>query len=336
MNPTLRSVAALICAIVHGVGLGACSTEPAPIVPSTAVDTNVVKGRVLGANGEGMRDVVVSIAGDYASRYATTDADGRFTLRAAQGPATLSASNGSDTVRQTLNVGASRGDSITFRLPTWTRDWYDEFEGASINVAEWEPWDFPSQINQELGYYRPDEVSVENGMLRLRTQRRSYGDRQFTSGAAISRSARLYGRFDVHARLPRTRGMWPAHWLVADDSVKPYIEIDIMELLGHDRRRVYFRNHFEVNGALSNRGGHFLGPDFSAGFHTFRVDWFPGEIRWYVDGVERFRSNDGVPDRRMRVIVNTAVGGTWPGNPDATTELPQYHDIDYVRVYAAE
>ena len=74
-------------------------------------------------------------------------------------------------------------------------------------------------------------------------------------------------------------------------------------------------------------------PDFSADFYTFAVDWEPGSIVWYVDGVERALTTKGVPDEPMYLIANLAVGGDWPGNPDATTVFPGYMDIDYIRVY---
>src|SRR5438445_576325 len=90
--------------------------------------------------------------------------------------------------------------------------------------------------------------------------------------------------------------------------------------------------HDEFDGAkLESNGGSYKGPDFSADFHIFAVDWQPNEIVWYVDGTERFRSNKGIPAMPMYVIANLAVGGDWPGNPDATTRFPGYMDIDYIR-----
>jgi beta-glucanase (GH16 family) len=77
----------------------------------------------------------------------------------------------------------------------------------------------------------------------------------------------------------------------------------------------------------------FRGPDFSADFHTFAVEWEPGALRWYVDGVLRAATNTGVPAVPMYLILNTAIGGVWPGDPDDSTALPQSHDVQYVRVY---
>ena len=63
------------------------------------------------------------------------------------------------------------------------------------------------------------------------------------------------------------------------------------------------------------------------------MEWNPGECIWYVDGVERHRHSDGVPDEPMYIIANLAVGGDWPGMPNADTPFPGAMDIDYIRVY---
>ena len=63
------------------------------------------------------------------------------------------------------------------------------------------------------------------------------------------------------------------------------------------------------------------------------VQWEPKRIEWFIDGVKRHMVSNEIPHTPMRIILNTAVGGNWPGYPDETTEFPQFHQIDYVRVY---
>jgi beta-glucanase (GH16 family) len=113
-------------------------------------------------------------------------------------------------------------------------------------------------------------------------------------------------------------------------------EIDIHELLGNALSTVYLTVHW----GPSYTSGHqsdstsYVGPDFSADFHTFAVDWDADRVIWYVDGVERFRhSGVGVPQVEMYVIANLAIGGTWPGAPNSTTSFPANYDVDYIRVY---
>ena len=85
----------------------------------------------------------------------------------------------------------------------------------------------------------------------------------------------------------------------------------------------------------SNSGSSWTGPDFSAGWHTFGVEWEPGAIVWYVDGIERWRFTvtSRIPNEPMHVLLNLAVGGEWPGSPDTSTAFPSYYDVDYVRVW---
>jgi len=217
----------------------------------------------------------------------------------------------------------------------WQLVWEEEFNGTTIDAARWNVRNAPGNTNNELQYYTPEDVWVADGMLHLRSQRRNFGGRQYTSGLVETRSkfAQTYGRVEVRAQLPRGQGIWPAHWMLPDSGVWPP-EIDIMELLGHLPNTVYMTNHWGVWPAHQYRTGEFTGPDFTAGFHTFAVEWTPTRIEWYVDGVIRFANNSGVPTGNpFYIILNTAVGGIWPGNPDGTTQFPQMHLIDSVKVF---
>ncbi len=215
--------------------------------------------------------------------------------------------------------------------------WHDEFEGTEVDTAKWRVENDAPAKNAELEYYSPDEVYIENGCLVLRSQERIMGGRNYTSGSVdtAKRFSVRYGRIEIRAKLPKGQGIWPAHWLLPDDWSWPP-EIDIMELLGRDTRTVYMTYHSKVMGEHITEGGQFNGPDFSEDFHTFALEWKPNDIRWYVDGVERFHVYKHVSHQPMMIILNTAVGGYMPGNPDATTPFPQYHLIDYVRVYEKE
>ncbi len=114
-----------------------------------------------------------------------------------------------------------------------------------------------------------------------------------------------------------------------------YTEIDIMEFLGHEPNVVYATLHYHTfDGQKQSSSGTLKGiVDFTKDFHIYTVEWDPDEIRWLVDGKMIHSTNDGIPHTPHYLILNTAVGGQWPGNPDGGTAFPQYHDIDYVRVY---
>lgn len=226
----------------------------------------------------------------------------------------------------------------------WTLIWQDEFDGAELDPSKWRAEDLHLIKNNELQYYTPDDVYLEDGMLVLRSQERSWWGydengawRRFdyTSGLAESRNrfSTMYGRIEVRAQLPSTQGIWPAHWMLPASGHWPP-EIDIMELLGHEPTRVYMTHHWGTWPNVFSDGGSFSGPDFSQGYHTFAIEWTPDRIDWYVDDVLRFTSISSIPQEPFYIILNTAVGGNWPGNPDDTTVFPQHHRIDYVRVYA--
>lgn len=217
----------------------------------------------------------------------------------------------------------------------WILTWSDEFNGSKVDATKWNVYDRLNSYNNELQYYSPDEVQVGNGTLKLTSHRRDVKGKAYTSGAVntLGKFAQPFGKWEIRAKLPGTKGIWPAIWLLPADETWPP-EIDIMELLGHEPNVIHMTNHWkDSKGAHQSKGGPFSGPDFTKAFHTYAIEWEPGKIRWLVDGVERFVSTEGVPDGPFYLILNTAVGGDWPGNPDTTTVFPQTQEIDWVRVY---
>jgi len=242
----------------------------------------------------------------------------------------------------------------------WKLVWQDEFNGQSVDSAKWNILLREQSKHNELQYYVPDEVYVENGCLRIRSRVRDYGTKHFTSGRLDTKDkfAPVYGRFEIRAKLPGGQGLWPAHWLypqnrdwrmerLMEDAVEKglerlipeerpwYTEIDIMEFLGHERNVVYGTMHYcSYDGQRKSTSGTWRGDcDYSAGFHIYALEWEPDSMRWYIDDQLIHSSVVGIPHTPHYLILNTAIGGSWPGNPDSTTVFPQYHDIDYVRVY---
>ena len=242
----------------------------------------------------------------------------------------------------------------------WKLVWADEFAGARLDTKKWNVLLREQSKHGELQYYVPDEAYVENGMLRLRSRLRNYGPMKYTSGRVSTdgRFAPTYGRFEIRARLPGGKGIWPAHWLYPQNrdwameelmqkavdekresaipEARPwYSEIDIMEFLGHEKNVFYGTLHYRTFGGERKTSSATWKADFdfTKDFHVFVLEWEPDAIRWYVDGRLVHSTVNGVPHTPHYIILNTAVGGSWPGNPDSTTIFPQFHDIDYVRVY---
>lgn len=213
----------------------------------------------------------------------------------------------------------------------------EEFDGERLDPARWKsgmPWG--DHTLGEAAAYRQRGLSLGDGILTMTATNQQSGGRPYTSGAITSSGLRefTYGYAEVRAKMPRGRGLWPAFWLLSTGPGTTG-EIDVFEVLGHEPRRVHMTLHRDWGTGQSQEGTSWVGPDFSAAFHTFAVDWEPEHIVWYVDGVERFRSKTDVPIRPMCLIANLAVGGptSWPGPPDAQTQLPASLEIDYIRVY---
>jgi beta-glucanase (GH16 family) len=241
----------------------------------------------------------------------------------------------------------------------WKLVWQDEFKGHELSSRKWNVLTREQSKHNELQYYLPDEVYLEKGCLRLRSRVRDFGSQHYTSGRVDTsgKFAPVYGRFEIRARLPGGKGLWPAHWLYPQnrdwqmerlmaqavtngfESLIPeqrpwYTEIDIMEFLGHTNV-VYGTLHYTTFEGLkkSSSGNWKPDADVRKGFHLYVLEWQPDIMRWFVDGHLIHSTSNGIPHTPHYLILNTAVGGRWPGNPDETTVFPQYHDIDYVRVY---
>jgi len=158
-----------------------------------------------------------------------------------------------------------------------------------------------------------------------------------------------FGRIEMRAKLPFGQGLWPAFWMLPTDNVyggwAASGEVDIMELVGHEPNKSHGTLHYGgawPNNRSSSNSYTLPAKNFSDDFHLFAVEWKAGEMRWYVDDLHYQTQTSwwstGGPfpapfDQRFHILLNVAVGGNWPGNPDASTIFPQTMQVDYVRVY---
>jgi beta-glucanase (GH16 family) len=160
----------------------------------------------------------------------------------------------------------------------------------------------------------------------------------YTSGMLTTyRSfAQLYGYFEMRAKLPKGKGLWPGFWLLPIDRTWPP-ELDIMEVLGSDPTMLVTTVHAPgAPGSKENirQSEATKVADTSADFHVFGTDWQKDYITWYFDGRPIFQvATPSSMNKPMYVLVNLAVGGSWPGAPDASTQFPARYEIDYIRAY---
>jgi hypothetical protein len=133
--------------------------------------------------------------------------------------------------------------------------------------------------------------------------------------------------------------MWPAFWMLGGGNWPTDGEIDIMENVGFEPNTVHGTIHGPGYSGAGGNGAAYNGPNFSYDFHTYAIDWAPNQIKWYVDGnlyqtrtPSDLNGNRWVYDHSFFLILNLAVGGYWPGDPNGSTQFPQQLVVDYVHV----
>lgn len=243
----------------------------------------------------------------------------------------------------------------------WTLVWGDEFNGPDGSAVDSSKWAMETGGggwgNQELEYYtaRPQNAFLQGGNLVIKVLEEKYTGadgvtRNYTSTRLKTQGkfAQKYGRFEARIKIPRGQGIWPAFWMLGDniDTVQwPECgEIDIMENIGKEPSIVHGTIHGPGYSGDKGIGSPYsLAGDgrFADDFHVYAVEWEPEAIRFYVDDhlyatrtpAELPKGTKWVYDHPFFILLNVAVGGPWPGSPDATSTFPQTMLVDYVRVY---
>ncbi len=243
----------------------------------------------------------------------------------------------------------------------WELVWSDEFNGANGSALDSSKWVSESGGNgwgnQELEYYttRTENAFQQNGNLVIKVLEEKYTGsdgvtRNYTSARLKTQGkfSRRCGRFEARIKIPQGQGIWPAFWMLGDDIDRTQWpgsgEIDIMENIGKEPGTVHGTIHGPGYSGDKGIGSPFelpAGQRFADDFHVYAVEWEPKAIRFYVDDhlyatrnpVELPKGARWVYNHPFFLLLNVAVGGAWPGNPDASTVFPQTMLVDYVRVY---
>lgn len=241
--------------------------------------------------------------------------------------------------------------------------WSDEFNQPEKTAPD------PAKWIYDLGDWGWGNQELEN-YTNSRANSYIIADADATDGKALAitavktaaggyTSARLktegkfsfsYGRVAARLKATNGRGLWPAFWMLGDNIATvnwPTCgEIDVMEIIGATPTVAYGTSHGPRGTGQYTSGSSYSLPGggrYDTGYHVFAVDWSPGKLVFSVDGVayHTVTRETYPPDAPwvfdnspFFLLLNLAVGGTWPGNPDSTTVFPQTYSIDYVRVYA--
>jgi beta-glucanase (GH16 family) len=243
---------------------------------------------------------------------------------------------------------------------TWPLAWSDEFDGPAGSQPDRATWLYDiggsGWGNDERQFYTdyPENVALDGNGNLLLTARASdgslgchYGPCKYTSGRLLTRDRYEihYGRIEARIKVPVGAGLWPAFWMLGADIGKvgwpASGEIDIMEYVGRWPNWVLGTLHGPGYYGSSGIGTTFdLGKPVADDFHTFAIEWRPGRIAWFVDGVQYHEATPADPepskwvfDHPFFLLLNVAVGGTLGGPVAPETVFPQTMAVDYVRVY---
>lgn len=251
--------------------------------------------------------------------------------------------------------GTSGAPAIGYSTPLsysgMTLVWNDEFEGSSLSSD----WTFDIGTgnwgwgNNELQYYTNQNIQLIDGSLKITVKSEIFNSQNYTSTRIKTQGLKSwkYGRVDVRAALPYGQGIWPAIWMLGDNITTagwPACgEIDIMEMIGGagaNDRTAHGTAHWSSNGSHAQFGNSTVLPNgrFSDEFHVFSIIWNQNSITWLMDDVVYNTLNITPAElsefqEKFFLIMNVAVGGNWPGNPDASTVFPQTMYVDYVRIF---
>lgn len=256
-------------------------------------------------------------------------------------------------------AGSAATPPVTVPTQSYQLVWSDEFTGPDGSLPDASRWTMETGGggwgNNELQTYtaRSQNAHIESGNLVIAAVNET-----FTGSDGITReytSSRLktaglfeqtYGRFEARIKIPQGQGIWPAFWMLGNNISQvgwPACgEIDIMENIGKEPAIVHGSMHGPGYSGSSGLTGQYSlsSGKFADDFHVFSVEWEPDVVRFYVDAnLYETRTQADISGKTwvfnhpFFVLLNVAVGGNWPGNPDATTTFPQTMLVDYVRVY---
>jgi beta-glucanase (GH16 family) len=246
--------------------------------------------------------------------------------------------------------------ATALQAQTYTLVWSDEFNEPEINADNWtheiggHGWG-----NNESQYYTERSMNsfIQDSVLVIQALKENYGGKNYTSARMITRGKQFwqYGKIEARIKVPFSQGLWPAFWLLGESfgtvGWPACGEIDVMEFLGGtdqwgaDREnRAYGTVHWQHDGRHASYGGHYTlnSGKFQDEFHVFTVEWTPTKMEWFIDGnsyhvIDITGAQLSELHDEFFILLNVAVGGNWPGYPDATSIFPQTMQVDYVRVY---
>lgn len=258
----------------------------------------------------------------------------------------------------TLDTAEAKSKTEKLSYKGYTKVWEDNFDGNSLNMKDWNVETHePGWVNAELQEYTESgNIKVSDGKLTIIPKRTKNADGtySYTSGRINTQNKHdfKYGIMEARMKFPKGQGYLPAFWMMPTNENlygqwPKCGEIDIAEVMGQDTKKIYGTIHYGEPHAQSQGTEVLKKGNFADDWHTCAVEWEPGSIKWYVDGVLYHEENQWFTktpgqgevtypapfDQNFYIIFNLAIGGSWVGYPDKTTDYNSNFQVDYVKVY---
>lgn len=271
------------------------------------------------------------------------------------------------------NISTTQEFTLTVTAPPakWILVWSDEFDGSTINSDNWNietgdgsQYGISGWGNNELEWYQEENITLADGNLVITAKEQQSNGYNFTSGRMRSDNKVdvTFGRIEASIKVPLGQGLWSAFWMLPTDSQyggwASGGEIDIMELLNvsnEAENELHANIHYGMAWPLNQNVGDKTQVQNLDEFHLYAIEWDKNEIRWYIDDLhyasitadtwwsyyyDESKGYVSVPEgpfnKDFHLLFNLAVGGNWPGSPNAETVFPAEMVVDYVRVYECD
>jgi beta-glucanase (GH16 family) len=307
------------------------------------------------SNADGIWETTISLnAGSYEYKFSFDSWTGEEDLSAAGSCAITTGTFSNRTLAvqsdMVLNIACWGlcNDCLPENADTWSMVWSDEFDGNALNEQIW-AYNIGTGIggwgNNELQYYtnNPNNIEVSNGSLKITARQENFNGSNYTSSRIITNNLMefKYGKIESRIKVPIGQGLWPAFWMLGANfetaSWPQCGEIDIME---------HINNESVTNGTVhwnNNTGHSYKGsavPFDENDFHVYAAIWDSTSVTFELDGHSYFRfpflesnNTEAIFRKEFFLLLNVAVGGNWPGNPDGSATFPASMEVDYIRIY---
>ncbi|MBQ2676298.1 MAG: glycoside hydrolase family 16 protein [Clostridia bacterium] len=379
----MKKIAVFLCGLML-ISVVGCNNQP-------ATDTNTTTATTIGAQSTSATQEQTVGTQEQSTTVADTTANGQTTTKGQTTTNSVVATTTKGQVQQPIvtttrpklqldisganikTVGGKMHSTISGK--NYTLKWIDDFEGTTLNTNNWTPSNDANYNNGELNYKRPENIVVKDGTVTLFGKKENYKGKEYTGANMVSKNKveYRYGKFEMLAKLPYGKGMWPAFWTMGVEEGWPWCgEIDIMEMIGDSdggkwnfngdskfmatihwcKPEATWETAYDKNKDKREIGfgsyalpGFVNSPDVTGiekladKFHIYGIEWSSTKIISYIDNIKVGEVD--ITDPTMRVafhqphymLVNLSIGGRWPGAPDETTVFPQKYIIDWIKIW---